>query len=82
MNFKRISLFFAAFFAVLALPWWLSLLGVFFLIIYFPAYIEAIFFGFILDTMYSANYSIIFSYGLYMLLVLILVNQVRDHIRT
>ena len=52
----RIPLFIIVFIFVLILPWWLSTLILIGLTIYFPFYLEVLFFGFLFDTLYASDY--------------------------
>ena len=78
----RIPLFVLVFILVVVLPWWLSVVILTGLTIYFPTYLEVIFFGFLFDTLYSSNYT--FPYvGLCIATVfLIVVMFVKTRIRT
>ncbi|MFZ2621239.1 MAG: hypothetical protein WAX85_00800 [Minisyncoccia bacterium] len=78
----RFFLFVAVFIVVVVLPWWLTIPILIGLTIYYPLYLEVLFFGFLIDTLYSSNYS--FPYlGLFMAFsFLLLVYFIKTHIRT
>jgi hypothetical protein len=78
----RVILFFLILALVIILPWWLSSLILVFLTIYFPFYLEVLFFGFLFDTLYSVHLSFPYvglSLGTALLIIVLLV---RTQIRT
>ncbi|MFA7216823.1 MAG: hypothetical protein WC095_02485 [Candidatus Paceibacterota bacterium] len=50
----RIFLFFVAWFLLLVLPWWLTLVVLVGLAVYVPFYLEIIFFGLVFDIIYAS----------------------------
>lgn len=78
----RVVLFLGVFGLVVTLPWWLSAVILFGLTIYFPLYLEVIFFGFIFDTLYSAQFSFPYIGGTLALVLLLVVSFVKKNIRT
>ncbi len=78
----RTILFMFVFGCVTMLPWWVSALVVAGLTIYFPYYLEALFFGFLFDTLYAASYRFPYT-GLTLAVVFLLLTMfVRTRIRT
>lgn len=78
----RISIFVITFILVVVLPWWLSTLLLFGLTVYISNYIEVVFFGFFLDSLYLVNYNFPFT-GLtiatvVLLLTMFVKTQVKD----
>ena len=53
----RILSFIVVLVAVVVLPWWLSIFILIGLTLYLPFYLEVLVFGFLLDTLYSADFS-------------------------
>ncbi len=53
----RIIIFIIVFALVVVLPWWISILILLALTIYFPLYLEVLFFGFLFDTLYSVHFN-------------------------
>jgi hypothetical protein len=78
----RVLLFIVMFVLVLMLPWWLSAILLFGLTIYFPFYLEILFFGFLFDTLYSVKLGFPYT-GLTIATVFLLITMfVRTRIRT
>ncbi len=78
----RVVLFLGVFGLVVTLPWWLSAIILVGLTIYFPLYLEVVFFGFTFDALYSAQFSFPYIAGTLALALLLLVSFVRKNIRT
>jgi hypothetical protein len=80
--FIRALAFIAVFILAVILPWWLFGLVLIGLTIYFPFYLEVLFFGFLIDALYSVKYS--FPYiGLTIATIFLLVVMfVRTKVRT
>jgi len=77
----RIPLFALVFVAILVFPWYLSAVILLGLTIYFPFYLEALFFAFLIDTLYSSSYSFPY-FGLSLATVfLLLIMFVKTRIR-
>lgn len=75
---QRVLLFAVVWVCVLTLPWWLSAILLSAMTIIVPIYLEALFFGFLFDTLYSSNHA-----GLISAMVLLLVVMfARTRIRT
>ena len=53
----RILVFVLALVLFVISPWWLSILIAIGLTIYFPFYLEVLFFGFLFDVLYSVRFS-------------------------
>ncbi len=49
----RVVAFIAVFIFVAVLPWWISVIPLIILTMYYPMYIEVVFFGFMFDSLYS-----------------------------
>ena len=79
---KRILLFLIISVCVLVLPWWFSILVIIGFTIYIPSYIEALFFGFLFDTLYSSYYTFTHAALTSAFVLLVLVMFVRSRIRT
>ena len=77
----RISLFFLVFISVTTLPWWISALILIGLTIYFPFYLEGLFFGFLFDTLYSTRlaspYTGLTLATIFLLLTMLAKTQIR-----
>jgi hypothetical protein len=56
-TFFRTLIDITVFVCILVFPWWLSVIIVVSLTIYFPFYLEVLFFGFIFDTLYGQNHT-------------------------
>ncbi len=81
-NEGRVFLFGLVLIFLGVLPWWITFVFIFILNIYIPNYLEMIFFGFLIDALYSDNNSL-FSPVLVISFVLYgVVNLVRTRIRT
>jgi hypothetical protein len=61
----------------LVLPWWLTALMLVGLTIYLPTYFEVIFFGFLLDTLYSNQHIGLISATIFLIIVLLVKSRVR-----
>lgn len=77
----RILTFILVFFLVSVLPWWLSAIILVGLTIYFPLYLEVLFFGFFFDALYAVRYTFPYT-GLsvatvFLLVVIFVKTQVR-----
>ena len=81
-SWVRAVLFFAVLGAVLVLPWWLSTLILVALTIYFPLYLELLFFGLVFDALYSTRFSFPYTGLSLATIFLILVTFARTRIRT
>ena len=53
----RVIAFIFVFILVVILPWWISVVVLIGLTIYFPFYLEVVFFGFLFDALYTIQYS-------------------------
>lgn len=53
----RVLYFLMVLVAVVVLPWWISIFILAGLTIYISFYLEILFFGFLFDSLYSANFS-------------------------
>ena len=66
---------------VVVLPWWLSAVLLFGLTLYLPFYLEVVFFGFLLDTLYSIDFSFPFIYlsiaTMFLFVTVLLKTQIR-----
>lgn len=79
---QRTIFFIAIFILVLILPWWLSVLLLFGLTVYIRFYPEVLFYGFLIDVLYSDRHTL-FPYGLVFATILFLsIYFVRERIRT
>jgi hypothetical protein len=72
----------AAFICLLVLPWYVTAALLAGLTIYFPLYLEALFFGFFFDTLYASRYGFPYIGLLVSLAFLVAVLAVRTRIRT
>lgn len=77
----RILIFIAVLILVYLLPWWLSAFIILGLIIYFPFYLEALFFGFLFDTLYSAHFDFPYIGLTIVTTFLLLIMFVKSHVR-
>lgn len=82
MKTWRILAFFLTLVAVLVLPWWISAIIILFLMAYFPLYIESVFFGVLVDTVYSPEFSILYSFGFIAMILLVMIDFLKKYIRT
>ncbi len=77
----RIIVFLLTMLSTALFPWWISGFFIFFSVLYFPLYIEALFFSFILDMSYSPalGYPYMLSLGTFIVLVLsvLIKSQIR-----
>ncbi len=78
---KRFLLFIFVLIFVLLLPWWLSGIALLFLTIYIPFYPEVIFFGFLIDVIYSTGYAFPSLGLLIATVVFIVILYLRPYIR-
>ena len=76
-TWQRVLLFVAVYILALVLPWWLTALVLVGLTIYLPTYVEVIFFGFLLDTLYSNQHIGLFSATIFLIIVLLVKSRVR-----
>lgn len=80
--YRRLALFILVYLLVVTVPWWLSGIVLLGLTVYLSNYVEVIFFGFLLDTLYASRYPMPFS-GLSIATVfLISVILIKTRIRT
>lgn len=81
-NLLRFLVFIYVMVTVVTAPWWISVTILIGLTIYYPLYLEALFFGFVFDTLYSSSYT--FPYlGLSIAFIFLLtVYFMKTHIRT
>ncbi|MBI4155956.1 MAG: hypothetical protein HY507_01855 [Candidatus Zambryskibacteria bacterium] len=77
----RVASFIVVFVLVIVLPWWVSAVVLMALTIYFPFYLEILFFGFLFDTLYSAHYTFPFTALTFTVVFLITVMFIRSRIR-
>ena len=80
--FLRLILFFVVLFMVFVLPWWLTVVILLSLVIYFDFYMEVIFFGFLIDTLYMTPNRNIYPFFISSFIVLLLTSFVKTRIRT
>lgn len=80
--YTRILIFILTLFVVMVSPWWLSAIFIISLIIFIDFFIEAIFFGFLIDALYSTTYGYIYPALFLSVIVLLLVTFVKTQIRT
>ena len=78
----RILVFIFIFILQAVLPWWLTLLILLGLTIYYPLYLEVLFFGFLFDTLYSPTLAFPYVGLLSATAFLILVYFAKTYIRT
>ncbi len=78
----RILAFFVALMFVLLTPWWISIPLTIGLAVYFPTYLEILVFGFLFDSLYSAQYAMPYTGLLSAFVVLVVIIFIRDRIRT
>ena len=76
-TWQRILLFVAVYILALVLPWWLTALILVALTIYLPTYFEVIFFGFLLDTLYSNQHIGLIGATIFLIIVLLVKSRVR-----
>ena len=74
---QRILLFVLVYICTLVLPWWLTAVLLVALTIYLPTYFEVVFFGFLLDTLYSNQHIGLVSATIFLILVMIVKSRVR-----
>lgn len=80
--FTRVLFFILVSVLVVILPWWLSSVVLVFFTIYFPFYLEILFFGFLFDILYSSDFSFPYRGLTIALLFLLIVSFLRTRIRT
>lgn len=80
-TFVRLGLFISVFLSIVFLPWWLTLVFLVTLAIYFPLYIEIIFFGFLFDNLYLVSNKFPYVSLVLTTLVLIIILFARKHVR-
>jgi hypothetical protein len=75
----RILVFIAAFIVVVILPWWVSTAVLLGLTIYFPFYLEVLFFGFLFDILYpiQSNYLGLILATAFLIVVLFIKTRLR-----
>lgn len=81
MNLRRISAFLVSLVSMLVFPWWLTTVLIVGFIVYFPYYIEAVFFGFMIDVLYSSGFSWQYYFGFSSLALVLLSSLLRKYIR-
>jgi len=74
---QRLLLFVAVYILALVLPWWLTALALVALTILVSTYVEVIFFGFLLDTLYSNQHIGLVLATIFLILVMIVRSRVR-----
>ncbi len=77
----RILVFILALIGILMLPWWISTVVLIALTIYFPFYLEVLFFGFLFDILYASREHFPFFALSLAAIFLIIVSFVRSRIR-
>src|SRR3989338_10040261 len=80
--FIRIVAFIITFGLFVNLPWWISVLWLAGLTIYFPLYLEVLFFCFLFDTLYLPRYEFPYTALSVAFVFLLLVYFIRTRIRT
>ncbi len=78
----RILVDIGMFVGVLVLPWYISVLALVGLIVYYPVYIEGLFFAFLFDTLYSSQLTFPFTALTIASVFVLIVFFVRTRIRT
>ena len=78
----RVLFFIIVLITVVTLPWWLSAILLVGLTIYFPLYIEVLFFGFLFDTLYSAGLTFPYTALTIAFIFLMIVFFIKTQIRT
>lgn len=81
-NIVRVVLFFAILVLVLVLPWYLVTILLFGLVVYLDFYLEVIFFGFLVDVLYSTREGFVYPATILAFVVLLAVSFVKTRIRT
>jgi len=76
-TWQRILLFVAVYILALTLPWWLTAVALVALTIYLPTYFEVVFFGFLLDTLYSNQHIGLVSATVFLIVVILVKSRVR-----
>jgi hypothetical protein len=74
---QRILLFVAVYICALVLPWWLTTMLLVALTIFVPTYVEVVFFGFLLDTLYSNQHVGLIGATIFLILVILVKSRVR-----
>jgi hypothetical protein len=74
---QRTLLFVTVYILVLVLPWWLTVVALVALTIFVPTYVEVVFFGFLLDTLYSNQHIGLISVTIFLVLVILIKSRVR-----
>jgi len=77
----RTIFFFLILILVVILPWWLSTLLLFGLTIYLPFYLEVLFFGFLLDLLYSPSFSFPYIGLTFATVLLLIIMFIKTQIR-
>ena len=78
----RVGLFVLTTVIVVLLPWWLTVVVLIFEVLYIKNYVEVIFFGFLIDLLYSVKYPFPYFGILLSTVFLISVMFIRTRIRT
>lgn len=78
----RIFLFVLMFVLVGLLPWWISIIFLFILTVYIPFYPEVIFFGFVVDMLFSPSKTFLPAGLVLATIGYVIINLVRTRVRT
>ncbi len=78
----RTLLFVVVLMFLLLTPWWITVPILIGLSIYYPLYLEVLFFGFLFDALYSVNYEFPYTGLTSAFVLLMLILFVRTRIRT
>ncbi|MCX6702123.1 MAG: hypothetical protein NTX96_02950 [Candidatus Zambryskibacteria bacterium] len=81
ISYIRILIFILTFILVVMLPWWISILVLAGLTIYFPLYLEVLFFGFLFDALYSVKYNFPYTGLTIALVFLVIVLFIKTRIK-
>jgi len=81
-TWQRVVLFVLVYIAVLTLPWWLSAVLLAGLTVFVPMYVEALFFGFLFDTLYASKFSFPYLALSIAFCLLVIVTFARPYVRT
>ncbi len=78
----RAGLFILTLGVVIMLPWWLSVIILILQSLFLVNYVEVIFFGFLIDTLYSSQYAFPYTAIIISATFILLIMFVRTRIRT
>ncbi|KND47860.1 MAG: hypothetical protein AB201_03030 [Parcubacteria bacterium C7867-006] len=78
----RVGLFMLTTGVVVLLPWWFSVIILLIQSVFLVNYVEVIFFGFLIDTLYSSQYAFPYTAIVISTVFVLLVMFVRTRIRT